>query len=137
MLSFHGFQKIFFFWIFSIKERDPKNMDKYGAFSIRPLCIILYNAKFSDHLQGALRLRLIFYISCCRFDFSLRKVIQKISDHLQDAHRSSLETKYVAVLSLASWEIRSWLEFFTCSMFLVVVVVLLIFNFVYVMFMYH
>ena len=60
-----------------------------------------------------------------------------MSDHLQDAHRSSLETKYVAVLSLASWEIRSWLEFFTCSMFLVVVVVLLIFNFVYVMFMYH
>ena len=53
-------------------------------------------------------------------------MIQKISDHLQDALRLSLETKYVAVLSLASWEIRSWLEFFTCSMFLVVVVVVVV-----------
>ena len=56
--------------------------------------------------------------------------IKKTIDHLQAALRLSLETKYVAVLSLASWEIRSWLEFFTFFAYLLVVVVFQLFVYV-------
>ena len=49
------------FWVFSIKGKGSQKYGKMELFSIRPLSIILYNAKLSDHLQGALRLSLICF----------------------------------------------------------------------------
>ena len=73
---------------------------KNGPFSIRPLSIILYDAKLSDHLQGAIRLSLICFRSCVvvpwfkknnsLFWFFSKESSKKLSDHLQGALRLSL-----------------------------------------------